>query len=169
MKAEECRKREGFILVVVALVLVALVGFVALGVDVGVLYSARAAAQAAADSAALAGAFTFISQPSASQPTTAENHALEIALNHNVFGVPITAGDVTVDVDLANRRVTVDLVSTQNTYFAKVLGQANAGIGVRAIAEAAEQSVGAGPCKVKPWFVSNTIMSDMPAACDACT
>ena len=42
-------KEQGFVLVVVALLLIALVGFVALGVDTGALYSARTSAQEIAD------------------------------------------------------------------------------------------------------------------------
>src|SRR5215468_3081304 len=61
-------KEEGFVLVTVACILVALLAFVALGIDVGVLYGARTSAQEVADAAALAGAFTFITQPTASQP-----------------------------------------------------------------------------------------------------
>jgi hypothetical protein len=168
MRAEDCSKQQGgFILVVVALVLVSLVGFVALGVDVGVLYSARTSAQAVADSAALAGAFTFISQPSAPQPSTATTHAIQLAVNNAVMGVAVNPADVNVAVDVANRRVTVDVASVQQTYFAPMLGQPTANIGVRAIAEASRHSTGAGPCGVKPWFVSNTILSTQ-GACAAC-
>src|SRR3989442_4644766 len=62
MNTNTSKKQEGFVLVVVAVVLVALIGFLALAVDVGVLYSARTSAQEVADAAALAGAFTFINE-----------------------------------------------------------------------------------------------------------
>src|SRR6266566_9804442 len=60
MNMNTSKKQEGFVLVVLAIVLLALVGFLALAVDIGVLYSARTSAQGVADAAALAGAFTFI-------------------------------------------------------------------------------------------------------------
>jgi hypothetical protein len=160
-------KQEGFVLVVVAILLVALAGFVALGVDVGALYSARTSAQEVADAAALAGAFTFVNNPTAPQPATANDHAMLVALNNSVMGVPVTAADVTVTVDVANRKVTVDVASTQNTYFAKAIGHSTADIRVTGTAEAAEFSTGSS-C-VKPWFIPNTVFATDPictAACD---
>jgi hypothetical protein len=139
----------------VAVILVALLAFVALGVDVGLLYGARTSAQEVADAAALAGAFTFINNPTASQPDTASNHALQVALNNSIMGTPVTAANVTVNVDVANRTVTVDVASTQNTYFARVIGTNNANVSAEGIAEAAQYSTGA-TC-VKPWFIPNGI------------
>ncbi len=49
------KKEKGYVLVMVAALLVVFLGFAALGIDVGVLYSSRTAAQSAADAAALAG------------------------------------------------------------------------------------------------------------------
>src|SRR3989454_12536765 len=46
----------GSVIVIVALTLVVLLGFLALGIDLGMLYTARTDAQRAADAAALAGA-----------------------------------------------------------------------------------------------------------------
>ena len=60
MNMNTSKKQEGFVIAVLAIVLLALVGFLALAVDIGVLYSARTSAQGVADAAALAGAFTFI-------------------------------------------------------------------------------------------------------------
>ena len=165
MTRQSDKKEEGFVLVVVAAMLVAIVGFVALGVDVGVLYGARTSAQEVADAAALAGAFTFINNPTAVQPDTAYNHALEVALNNSILGQPVTAANVTVNVDVANRSVEVDVSSTQNTYFARVLGTNTATVAAEGIAEAAEYSTGA-MC-VKPWFVPNTIFGSS-GACPAC-
>jgi Tfp pilus assembly protein PilX len=166
MKADTPKKQEGFVLVAVAALLVVLVGFVALGVDIGVLYDARTSAQEIADSAALAGAFTFINNPKAVQPNLAINHATQVALNNSILGQPITAGDVSVDVDVANRRVTVNVTSTQNTYFARALGVMNANIGTQAVAEAADHSSNA---KVKPWFIPNSVVASPKADCSACT
>jgi Flp pilus assembly protein TadG len=156
--------QEGFVLVVVAILLVALAGFVALGVDVGALYSARTSAQEIADAAALAGAVTFIHNPTAPQPATASDFALQVALNNSIMGQPITATDVTITVDVANRKVTVDVASTQNTYFAHAIGHDTANIQVSATAEAAEHATGSS-C-VKPWFVPNTVFATS-AICDA--
>jgi len=163
MNTNTSKKQEGFVLVVVAVVLVALIGFLALAVDVGVLYSARTSAQEVADAASLAGAFTFINDTKSPQPQTASNHALQVALNNSILGQPVTAADVIVNVDTANRRVTVDVQSTQNTYFARALGTQTADVAVQAVAEASQYSTGSA-C-VKPWFVPNTVLSSS----DACT
>ena len=162
----ERKEEQGFVLVVVAFTLVILIGFVALGVDTGVLYSARTAAQEAADAAALAGAFTYINPPNAAQPATATAHATQIALNNKILGKAITAADVTVTPDVANRRVTVTITTTQNTYFANALGISTANISVTAIAEAAAKSTGA--CCTRPWFLSNTIFATDPICTSKC-
>jgi Tfp pilus assembly protein PilX len=155
MKTNTEEKQKGIVLVMVAVVLFVIVGFVALGVDAGALFSARTSAQSVADAAALAGAFTFINNPKAPQPSTANNHALQVALNNDVMGEPVTADDVTVTTDVNNRRVTVVINSTQPTYFARVLGSATADISVTGTAEASEDSRGG--CCTRPWFLPNTI------------
>jgi len=153
-------------MVVVALTLVILIGFVALGVDTGALYSARTAAQEAADAAALAGAFTYINTPNATQPATATAHATQIALSNKILGKTITAADVTVTPDVANRRVTVTVTTTQNTFFMKALGTGTANVSATAIAEAAEESPGG--CCTRPWFLSNTIFATDPICTSRC-
>src|SRR2546425_705714 len=69
MNMNTLKKQKGFVLVVLALLLVVLIGFLALAVDIGVLYSARTSAQEVADAAALAGAFTFINDTQSPQPS----------------------------------------------------------------------------------------------------
>ena len=165
MRTEKRKKEEGWVLVTVAFALIAMVGFVALAVDVGMLYAARTSAQEVADAAALAGALTFINNPLAPQPETAQEHALQVALNNEVMGEAVTAGDVAINVDVANQLVTVNVTSTQNTYFARVLGPQTADIAAEGIAEAAQYSTGSS-C-VKPWFIPNTVFSS-GAACPAC-
>src|SRR3989442_5418236 len=160
------KNQEGFVLVVVAVLLFALVGFLALAVDIGVLYSARTSAQGVADAAALAGAFTFINDTNSPQPQTASDNALQVALNNSILGQPVAAGDVNVNVDTANRRVTVDVQSTQNTYFAKAFGVQTANVGVEGVAEAAPYSTGTA-C-TKPWFIPNTALGS-GGACPACS
>ena len=154
--------QQGFVLIVVAGILIALIGFVALGVDTGVLYSARTSAQEVADAAALAGAFTYINNPDATDPAaTASDHALQVALNNSILGKAIVAADVTVTPDVANRKVKVVVTSAQPTYFAKAVWDSTANISVTAIAEASEWSTGSS-C-AKPWFVPNTVFA--PGVC----
>src|SRR5213594_2418466 len=118
MNMNTSKKQEGFVLVVVAIVLIVLVGFLALAIDIGVLYSARTLAQEVADAAALAGAYTYIDNPTAPNlAQLAHDSALQVAVNNSILGQPVAAADVTVNPDLTNRRVIVDVRSTQNTYF----------------------------------------------------
>jgi hypothetical protein len=162
-------KHKGFVLVVVAGILIALIGFVALGVDTGVLYSARTSAQEAADAGALAAAFTFVTNPQ-TQPATAIAHGKAAAMANTIMGQPILDTDVTVTVDAPSGdgryyRVRVDVTKTQQTFFAKALGVTNAAIAVRAKAEAGlNASVNVNP---KPFFLPNTVASSLDA-CAAC-
>jgi Flp pilus assembly protein TadG len=158
-------RNDGYVIITVAVLLVVLLGFSALAVDVGIMYSARTSAQRVADAAALAGAFTFVVDPTSPQPATATQHAQETAVDNNILGDPLTAGEVTVNVDVGNRLVTVDINRNEPTFFARVLGQTLAPIHARALAEASENATGS-YC-VKPWFITNTTMSGQ-APCTAC-
>ena len=104
MKTRTSEKQKGFVLVVVAAILIVLIGFVALGVDTGALYSARTSAQEVADAAALAGAFTFVNDPTATQPATAINAATQVAINNSIMGKAVVATDVTVTADVVNQK-----------------------------------------------------------------
>ncbi|MBV9086189.1 MAG: hypothetical protein JOY79_01775, partial [Acidobacteriaceae bacterium] len=73
------KSREGGITIaLVAIFIVVLFIIAALVIDLGVLYTARTSAQQVADAAALAGAYTFLN-PVATQPTAAQNAAINIA------------------------------------------------------------------------------------------
>jgi hypothetical protein len=148
-----------------------LFGFVALAVDVGVLYSARTAAQRAADAAALAGALVF-AVDTTPQVADIQAKAVATAAENNILGTPvtITAGDV--NVDMANRRVTVDVERSQargnpvETYFARMFVN-SADIQVEAIAEASPVAT-TSDCP-KPWMLPSTIFHPPHISpCQAC-
>jgi Flp pilus assembly protein TadG len=159
-------RERGYVIVTVAALLVVLLGFSALAVDLGILYSARTSAQRAVDAAALAGAFTFVVDPTSPQPATATQHAQQTAVKNAILGAPIQAGDLTIAVDTPNRRVTVSIARNEHTFFGGVLGVTNASIKTTAYAEASPDS-SATYC-AKPWFIPNTIASSQ-APCTACT
>src|SRR6266404_5693746 len=106
MRRHRKTKEEGYTIIIVALLLFVFLGFCALAVDVGIADSARASAQRAADAAALAGAFTFVtSGPSDVQPATAENRAKVTAQQNKIMGTAVSAAEVTVTdamVDIPN-------------------------------------------------------------------
>lgn len=158
---------EGYVVITTAVILVVLIGFVAMATDTGILYSGRTMAQEAVDAAALAGASSFVFDPSGPQPQTAEDYALNTALAQQVLADVVEAGEVTINVDIPNRRVTVQWDGVEQTYLARAFGIDNASIGVRATAEASLWPTGAS-C-VKPWFLPNAVT--LPAGsevCDAC-
>jgi hypothetical protein len=159
------QKQHGYVIITIAATLVILLGFVAFAVDLGMFLSARTAAQRAADAAALAGAFTFIVHPFGAQPQTAQQYAVNTAVTNNILDNPVNAADVTVNVDVPNRLVIVDVMHTRATFFAGVLGLNQATIGARGIAEASANSTGSS-CS-KPWFIPNTVLSPN-SACQAC-
>ena len=159
----------GFVLVLVAFVLVVLVGFVALGVDSGILYTARTSAQDASDAAALAGAYSFVVSPTSDNTlaiATATAQAKAVATASTILGKAILPADVTVAVDVVNRRVIVDLQATRGTFFAKALGISNANIVTHSVAEV---GLHAGPPPwPKPFFLPNTVASPNDPCTVAC-
>src|SRR5262245_44469938 len=161
MKQDPIRTQRGITLVVVCLLLIAFLGIAALCIDLGVLYTARTSAQHAADSAALAGAFTFVNSPNAIQPAAAQQAAIAAAGTNKILGqsVSISAGDVAVDN--VNRLVTVTVSRTGasgvQTFFGKVLGMSQVSVQTQATAHAST-SAGATRC-IKPVYIPNTIFS----------
>src|SRR5947209_8089068 len=92
-------ERRGTILPMVAIGLIALFGFIALAVDVGMLAVARTQCQNAADAAAMAGARTLTGDASTDNAAaTAVLNAVDAATTNSVLSQPLTAAEVTVQV-----------------------------------------------------------------------
>jgi Flp pilus assembly protein TadG len=169
-------KEEGYTLVMIAGLLTVFLGFTAFSVDMGVLYSARASAQRAADSAALAGAFVFVTRGDLNETTTPKQsdvikeNAIKTAATNKMLGASVTITAANVTVEPANRRVTVEFDQNQPTLFARILGENSANIHAKAIAEAASAANATG-C-LKPVFIPNTALfvgGGSSTQCDACT
>jgi Flp pilus assembly protein TadG len=162
------KEESGYIIVTVAVLLIVLLAFTALAVDIGAMFAARTQSQRAADAAALAGAYTFIQNPSlADQPLRAQTYAKKVATAAMVMGRQLTDADVpTPLVDLANRRVIVTIGRTEPTFFAKALSFNGVSVGVTATAEAARDAV-AQSC-VKPLFIPNNVLLASTDICTAC-
>jgi Flp pilus assembly protein TadG len=163
--ASSRRGEEGYVIVTVALLLVVLCAFGALAVDIGLLLGARTSAQRAADSGALAGAFSFVANPLAPQPDSAHAQAVATATANSILGQAVTPGEVSVTVDVGDRLVTVDVTRPVGTYFARVLGMGTVTVSARGVGEASSTATGAA-C-TKPWFMPNTVLSTQDA-CTAC-
>jgi hypothetical protein len=163
-------RTRGITIPMTAISIFALLAIAALAIDMGMLYTARTSAQHAADAAALAGAFTFMNT-AAPQPSSATTAAINTAAVNGILGQGVVISDADVQVDTANRRVTVTVprtgVNGVNTYFARAIGTQRVDVIARATAECG--SKGTGSRCLKPIYVPNTVLSDLDpaAACAA--
>ena len=105
MKNRNHRRRRGNILALTALLMTALVGFLAFAIDLGYLYAVRVELQRAADSSAIAAAWELIdkdgqvgTQTTTGLASTASSKASQFAALNHVGSVAPTlgSGDVTV-------------------------------------------------------------------------
>lgn len=173
------RDERGITVPLTAAFIFALLAVAALAIDVGVAYTARASVQHAADAAALAGAFTFVNTPNATD-TTAREAAAAVANSNYVLGQELAKGsspvdptqivaapctnmpDNTVCVDAANRRVSVKVMAPLGTYFASIWPSFGL-LNVRALAVAEAAPRAAGSHCMKPLFIPNTAMAPVNA------
>lgn len=147
--ATQTRKSErGATMVIVALSMAALFGFLALAIDLGMLYVAHSDAQRAADAAALAGASAFLDNSPAAAVAPARQRALEYARRNTFQNGPIDSTNVAITVlqDSAKVGVYVHRDSVR-TLFARVLGIRTVPIAAFAAAQAIQ--AGAAKC-LKP-------------------
>lgn len=150
-KAMELRQREGSVLAIVAVMLVALLAVVALAVDLGMAYTARAEAQRMADAAALAGASAYLDHLN---PTDAvadvRQRAYDYVARNTVRNQNVdSAQDVNVEVVPSMQRVRVWVQRRDlGTWFARFLGIDRMTVNAAATAQAL--TAGGAKC-LKPW------------------
>jgi Flp pilus assembly protein TadG len=148
------RSESGLTIPMLALFMVVLIVMMALAIDVGVLYTARTSAQHAADSAALAGAFTYKTNLTATNPnSTAKSAAMAAATQNAILGTAVSQSEVTVNAN--QPYVTVTITRTIPTFFAKVIDQNQAQITVTATAQAYLGQTGGTTC-LRPFWLSNS-------------
>lgn len=158
------RPRRGAVLAFVAVSLPALLGVMALAIDLGLLYSARAEAQRAADSSALAGASAYMDYSVETAPAQARAAAFARAIEYagdnytgeRMISTVETTGEVgdfyyteevTVQADLPNNTVRVWVRTAEHrTFFAQFLGFGNGT--VEAMAAAHVSNTGTSPCVI---------------------
>jgi hypothetical protein len=150
--------REGQTLAVVAVMMVALLGMMALAIDLGMAYTARAEAQRVADSAALAGASIFLDHPGpVDSVAAAVMLAREFAALNTVRNRPVNPlEDVTVEVfkDQGLVRVWVQRDGLP-AWFSRLLGRESLTVRARAAAQAVEE--GTTDC-LMPWAVADAFL-----------
>lgn len=143
------RKCDGSVMILTTLSIAALLGFAALAIDVGAMYTAKNQLQAAVDSAALAGASGLIVDV-----PTATTRAIQYASMNNCINQPVNP--VTVTFPIANQRIRVAANRNINLYFARVFGMNTA-----LITASAEAEIGpiTGTPGMKPWAIPDSIPS----------
>ncbi len=141
-------KQEGSVIIIVAISLAVLLGFAALGIDVGIMYTAKNQLQAAVDSAALAGASGLIVDQA-----TASARAVQFAQLNRCIKQPVSPVTVTFPV---TNRIRVDATRTLPLYFARILGHDIANISAHAIAEIKPLT---GTRGMRPWAVPDSVPS----------
>ena len=162
--SERFASERGITLIITAAGLFALLGFMALAVDMGNLYTARADCQKIADAAALAGAKEAFFYTPADPTTTARTAAVSAARANYVprDGNDNRLQNANVVVNTTERTVQVTVLRTAAnsnavpTYFGRILGFATVDVTAMATAEVYRPTVGGPPfgskC-VKPWLL----------------
>ncbi|MEK7317186.1 MAG: Tad domain-containing protein [Candidatus Eisenbacteria bacterium] len=133
------RRNRGQVLVLVALAIFVLLGFAALGIDVGFMYSVRHELQRSADAGALAGASAFTTGDwnNSSVRSIADSRAREFASKYKVVQTALNpASEVAVSFPLLDR-IEVVTSRTADLFFARIFGMSNRLITARAVAQAA--------------------------------
>jgi Putative Flp pilus-assembly TadE/G-like len=172
-------RERGATLVLVAVSLVVLLSAAALAIDLGILYVARSEAQRAADAAALAGAYTFVTSGCTShggcvsggpQETLARQQAELIGAQNGIIGqgAQIQDGDISFTYPTPEEpQITVSVERTAArgnavpTIFARIFGVTSSGVSATATAEAynpsgaASGSPSVGTNCVAPFLVPN--------------
>jgi putative Flp pilus-assembly TadE/G-like protein len=153
------RSERGATLILVAVAMTALFGFLALAIDLGMLYVAHSDAQRAADAAALAGASAFLDNSNSAAVGPARQRALEYAQRNTFQNGPIDSANVAITVLQDSNKVGVYIHrDSVRTLFARVLGIRTVPIAAFAAAQAIQ--AGAAKC-LKPvaipdmWFDAN--------------
>jgi hypothetical protein len=135
---------RGQTLVFIARAIMAILGFAALGIDVGFMYSVRHELQRSADTGALAGASRFIESggewsPDPTDPAmvAADLRARQFASMDPVATTPLDPAAEVVVAFPSLYRIQVTTLRTVPLSFARVFGRDNSAISATAVAEAA--------------------------------
>lgn len=146
---EKKRKDRGTVLVIMSGGLIALMGALALSIDLGYFYVARNQLQNAVDAAALAGAQGLLAQPGVyTQNGQAVTLAKETAAMNRVDGQPVSLN--TNEISFPESGVVrVDATRTCRTFFGQILGVRQ--VRIRAVAAARVAPATGGTGGWRPW------------------
>lgn len=150
------RDERGQVVVLVAILIVVLLGFAALAVDVGYMYTTRHELQRSADSGALAGASSFVTGTWSSDDTDpvmieSRDRARDLASRDPVVTSRLDASGE-IDVSFPSQdRCRVDTHRNVPLFFARIFGRTDTTIRAYAVAEAAVADLRV-KC-LKPWAI----------------
>ena len=140
--SRRARAEAGQVLIIVAVMLPVLIGFMGLVIDLGSLYHHKRRMQTAADAGALAGAHERLR----GRTVEIENSALEEAgdndFSHGIDGVDVTVSHPPVSGYYINDPIFVEVIIRQSapTHFMRIFGWQEVPIDSRAVAGAAASS-----------------------------
>ncbi len=130
------RKERGQALIIFALGVAALMGFVALAIDVGLVFESRRSAQNAADAAALAGA-SALPANGASAVSLAQDWAQRNGFQNGKNGVTVK---VTTPYNGDPSKIEVAITTSQPAVFAVLVGEKSFPVTARAVATRSNSS-----------------------------
>ncbi len=128
------RQPRGQVIVLMALSVTVLLGFLGLATDVGVLWATKRKAQTAADAAAVAGVNATMSSEGGSYSTAATDVAALNGFTNGQDNIVVTPSQPTPVGYPAGTYVQVDLKVPVKTYFLSVVGYKTINISVSALA-----------------------------------
>jgi Tfp pilus assembly protein PilX len=136
------RQERGQTLLLFVLALTVLIGFVAMAIDVGLLFEDRRHLQNTADAAALAGVAEL-----PRDPAMAKQKAAEWAVSNGVSSSEIKSVEVRT-TDFPNDTLAVEVETTFDWIFGRVLGQTSSAVSAKAAAQVGSL---AGGGDLMPW------------------
>jgi Flp pilus assembly protein TadG len=141
-RGARAKTQRGAILVMGALMLIVMLGFLGLAVDSGSLFNKRRELQTAADAGAKAAAAELLLNP-----TATSNDLTTLATAAASANLTATAGlSITLERPIGTQRIVVTAAQTASPYFMQVLGGTAKQVTARAVAEVTAGSSGKPPC-----------------------
>lgn len=133
MRRPFVRRESGQTLILCALLMTALLGFLGLGIDIGVLHYERQILQTAADAAALAGATEI---PYGDVTAGAQNAAAQNNVVNGTGGDTVTVNNPPQSGPHSGNDSYVEVIAAQSapTFFVKLFGFATVNLSARAVA-----------------------------------
>ena len=157
MSPHERHGERGVTLVTAAITLPVIMIVLGLAVDLGIAYNVRTAAQAAADSAALAGAYSYVVNANVSD-TDVKANAVTAGQQNLINGQAANVSNVQTFTCNNAHCVSTTVSATSVTFFARLFSWTSLPVAARATARAS--LVGSGTYCAKPVFAPKSLLKN---------